>query len=91
MNLSKTECKYLEKIQEKIILNTATTNEMQSFLSLIVKSDNELEMLNYMETIGLNSIKEIQDQLNKNNKDENLTTGLVIAGGAILLALLLSR
>jgi hypothetical protein len=81
----------LEIIQEKIILNTATNNEIQDFLFLIIKSGSELEMLNYMKTIGFNSIDEIKEHLNKNKKNDNLTTGLAIAGGAILLAFLLNR
>jgi hypothetical protein len=81
----------LETIQDKIISSTATNNEMQDFLSLIVKSGSELEMLDYMETIGFNSIAEIEAYLRKNKKNDDLTTALAIAGGAILLAFLLNR
>jgi hypothetical protein len=81
----------LETIQDKIIANTATNNEIQDFLSLIVKSGSELEMLDYMETIGFNSIAEIEEHLKKGKNNEDLTTALVIAGGAILLAFLLNR
>jgi hypothetical protein len=44
-----------------------------------------------MQTIGFNSIEEVQEHFSKNKKNTDLTAGLVIAGGAILLALLLSR
>jgi dihydrofolate reductase len=91
MRLLKREYAQLEKIQNKIILDTATSEEMTAFLNLIVKSGNESEMLNYMSVIGFDSIEAVQRQLNKKQKDENLKTGLVIAGGAILLALLFSK
>jgi hypothetical protein len=81
----------LEIIQEKIISSVATNNETQVFLDLIVKSGSELEMLDYMKTIGFNSIAEIEAYLRKNKKNDDLTTALVIAGGAILLAFLLNR
>jgi dihydrofolate reductase len=91
MRLLKKEYAQLEKIQNKIILDTATSEEMTAFLNLIVKSGNGSEMLNYMSVIGFDSIEAVQRQLNKKQKDENLKTGLVIAGGAILLALLFSK
>jgi hypothetical protein len=81
----------LEVIQDKIIVDNATTNEKTEFLDLIVKSGSELEMLDYMETIGFNSIAEIKEHLSKNKKNNDLTTALTIAGGAILLAILLNR
>ncbi|CAC9554143.1 hypothetical protein [uncultured Gammaproteobacteria bacterium] len=91
MILLKREYKELEEIQEKIIKGTVKSNEITIFLGLIVKSGNKLEMLEYMQTIGFNSIEEVQEHFSKNKKNTDLTAGLVIAGGAILLALLLSR
>ncbi len=81
----------LETIQDKIIADDATANEKTEFLDLIVKSGSELEMMDYMRAIGFNSIAEIKEHLSKNKKNNDLTTALTIAGGAILLAILLNR
>lgn len=81
----------LEEIQEKIVAETATPTETEEFLDLIVKSGNEIEMLNYMKTIGFNSIEEVRAELKKQQKSEGIIAGLAIAGGAILLAALLSK
>jgi hypothetical protein len=89
--LTNKDCTKLEIIQDRIISNTLITNEKTAFLDLIVKSGSELEMLDYMETIGFNSIAEIEAYLRKNKKNDDLTTALAIAGGAILLAFLLNR
>ncbi len=89
------EYKRLEAIEGNIIADTATTSEMKEFLHLIVKSGNEMEMLNYMRTIGFDSIEKIEDFLSQEykdkDKDKGISTGLAIAGGAILLALLFSK
>jgi hypothetical protein len=89
--LTNKDCTKLEIIQDKIISNTSTTNEKIEFLDLIVKSGSELEMMDYMRTIGFNSIAEIKEHLRKNKKNDDLKTALTIAGGAILLAFLLNR
>jgi len=95
MPLLMREYKRLEAIEGKIIADTATPSETKEFLHLIVKSGNEMEMLNYMRTIGFDSIEEIEGYLSQEDKDEDkdegISTGLAIAGGAILLALLLSK
>ncbi len=99
MQLLMREYKRLEAIEDNIIADTATTSEMKEFLHLIVKSGNEMEMLNYMRTIGFDSIEEIEDFLSQEykdkdkdkDKDKGISTGLAIAGGAILLALLFSK
>ena len=93
MNLLIEEYGTLKKIHKKIIEDTATFDEIQIFLNLIVKSGNDIEMLEYMKSIGFNKMHEIEEYLNKNNKDtksKDIKTGLAIVGGAILLALLLS-
>ncbi len=95
MRLLTREYKQLEEIQGKIISDTASPNEKAIFLDLIVKSGNEMEMLNYMRTIGFDSIEKIEDFLSQEykdkDKDKGISTGLAIAGGAILLALLFSK
>lgn len=91
MSLLVRDYKRLEEIQDKIVADIASSSEMKEFLNLIIKSGNEVEMLNYMNTIGFHSIEEIECHLNKEKKNEGLSTGLIIAGGAILLAALLSR
>ncbi len=95
MPLLMREYKRLEEIEGNIITDTVTTSETKEFLHLIVKSGNEIEMLNYMRTIGFDSIEEIEDFLSQEDKDKDkdkgISTGLAIAGGAILLALLLSK
>ena len=93
MSLLIKEYETLEKIHKKIIEDTVTSDEIQIFLKLIVKSGNDLEMLEYMKSIGFNEIEEIEEYLIKNKKDtksKDIKTGLAIVGGAILLALLLS-
>ena len=91
MHLSREEYKELKKIQERIILDTATWDEMNIFLDLIVKNDNEIEMLNYMKSLGFNSIDEVKSELREKKKNSDITAGLMIAGGAILLAILLNK
>ena len=91
MSLSKIEYQKLKTIQDKIVLNNATSVEMDKFLDLIIKSGNEFEMLEYMQTIGFDTIDEVRIELKKRQKNSNVSTGLAVAGGAILLALLLSR
>ncbi len=91
MLLLKKEYKELERIQEKIILKIATPNEMEVFLDLIVKSGNEVEMMGYMEILGIHSIDEVRYRVKKRQRDSGILTGLAIAGGAILLAALFSR
>ena len=80
------EYKELEKIQGKIISDIATPDEMERFLDLIVKSGSEIEMMEYMETLKLNTIDEVRVEMKKRQKNSGISTGLVIAGGAILLA-----
>lgn len=88
MLLLKREYKELEKIQEKIVLRTDTPDEMEIFLDLIVKSGNEFEMLNYMKTIGFDTMDEVRLEVKKHQRNSGIYTGLAIAGGAILLATL---
>lgn len=85
------EYKELEKIQEKFISGTATPDEMERFLDLIVKNGSEIEMMEYMETLKLNTIDEVRVEIKKRQKNSGISTGLAIAGGAILLAALLSK
>jgi hypothetical protein len=91
MPLLMKEYKELEKIQKKVALGVASSNEMETFLDLIVKNGNEFEMLNYMKTLGLNTIDEVRAEVKKRQTDSGIFTGLAIAGGAILLAALLSK
>lgn len=91
MFLSTKDFSELERIKEKIILDTVTSDEMESFLDLIVQSGNESEMLNYMKNLGLNTIDEVRDEVKKRQRNSSISTGLVIASGAILLAALFSR
>lgn len=42
-----------------------------------------------MKALELNSIDEVDRELNKQQRNENVITGLVIAGGAIILAWIL--
>ncbi|WXU00800.1 MAG: hypothetical protein Ctma_1532 [Catillopecten margaritatus gill symbiont] len=81
----------LEEIHNKIIMDTALSGELEEFLHLIVKSGNEAEMLSYMRVLGFFSIEEIVQHLTQEKKNEGISTGLAIAGGAILLAALLSK
>ncbi|SMN02087.1 hypothetical protein SPONL_506 [uncultured Candidatus Thioglobus sp.] len=64
---------------------------MEAFLDLIVKSGNEVEVLGYMNTLGFSTIEEVRDALKKHQKNSGISTGLAIAGGAILLAMLFSK
>lgn len=91
MRLLTREYKQLEEIQGKIISDTASPNEKAIFLDLIVKSGNESEMLKYMQILGFNTIEDVKSELKKQTEDSGINTGLVIAGGAILLALLFSK
>jgi len=91
MPLLKKEYKELERIQEKIILGTATSVEMEVFLNLIVKSGNEVEMMGYMEILGIHSIDEVRGEVKKRQKNSDISTGLAIVGGVILLAALFSK
>ncbi len=91
MLLLKKEYKELERIQEKIILETATFDEMEVFLDLIVKSGNEVEMMGYMKILGIHSMDEVRDKVKKRQRDSGILTGLAIAGGVILWAALFSK
>ncbi len=91
MSLLKQEYKELERIQEKIILETATFDEMEVFLDLIVKSGNEVEMMGYMKILGIHSMDEVRDRVKKRQRDSGILTGLAIAGGVILWAALFSK
>ena len=93
--IHKKEHKKLKKIHKKIVAEDATTDDKKEFLHLIRKNGSDSEMLIYMKTLGFDSIEEIEEYLSQEDKDEDkdegISTGLAIAGGAILLALLLSK
>ncbi|SMN11534.1 hypothetical protein SPBRAN_1815 [uncultured Candidatus Thioglobus sp.] len=91
MSLLEKEYKELEQIQEKILADNALSSEMETFLDLIVKSGNEVEVLGYMNTLGFSTIEEVRGALKKHQKYSAISTGLAIAGGAVLLAMLFSK
>ncbi|SFV88092.1 hypothetical protein MNB_SUP05-SYMBIONT-5-611 [hydrothermal vent metagenome] len=64
---------------------------MEVFLNLIVKSGNEVEMMGYMEILGIHSIDEVRGEVKKRQKNSDISTGLAIVGGVILLAALFSK
>lgn len=85
------EYKELEVMQKKLINDTATPVEINKFLSLINKSGNEEEILNYSQKIGFNSIDKFKEDLIHKNKNKDLINGLAFIGGAILIAWILTR
>lgn len=91
MRLLLRDYKRLEMIQKKLVDKTATGDEMQEFLELMVKSGNELEMSNYTKNIGFDSMDEVKKHLNNKAENKNLIIGLAVIGGAVLLAWILTK
>jgi hypothetical protein len=91
MELSKREYRELGIIQKRLANNSATSNDVKTFLNLMNKSGNEMEMSSYIENVGFSSIGDFKEELNNKASNENLIKGLAVVGGAVLVAWLLTK
>lgn len=92
MELVFNELQRLQQLQNKVQYGKATSSEMKEYLRLILKSSdqNRYEVENYVRNIGYASIDDFQDHLLQKNNQE-LTSGLLTIGGAVLLVYLFSK
>ncbi len=89
MNLTKQQYQEMQTIKQKMENGTAKTKEIRYFLDLIIKSGNQLEIQNYINNIGFNSLDEYKQHLDQKIENAETVKNLAIVGGGLLLAFLL--
>lgn len=93
MNLTTAEYNELKSIREKMEAGKSSSKDMQKALGLIVKSSNgnKQRVEEYARTLGFSGLDDFKEKLKAKNQSEVLTNGLLIIGGAVLVAWLLSN
>ena len=91
-NLTLEEQNNLWNLRNKLVHRQASSSDMRQLLDLILRSsqNNHYEIENYVHSIGYNTINDFQRDLEQKNRDE-LVNALLIIGGAVLLAMALSK
>lgn len=91
-DLTISEQNELIQLKSKIENKNASSNDKKRFTELLIKSgqENKLEIENHLHLMGYNSIEKFLKDLEKDDKDD-LISSLLIIGGAILFIILLKK
>lgn len=89
--LKKTEYIELETIRDKIVDNTAESNDLLKFLDLMLKSDKKSEVNDYIHNAGINNIDNLKENIKEQTINKNIIKGLAVLGSAVLLIYILNK
>uniref|UniRef100_A9A7U7 Uncharacterized protein n=1 Tax=Methanococcus maripaludis (strain C6 / ATCC BAA-1332) TaxID=444158 RepID=A9A7U7_METM6 len=82
----------LYNLRTKLLRREANSSEMKKYLDLITQANlnNKYVLNQYAQNVGYNSIDDFKNDLSRKSNNE-LINGLVMIGGAVLLASILSK